>query len=91
MKKISVFIFCFTTIVLLGCGCKLLDELNKPKSKKIKRTRKTAASKARVLPDGSTVGLNEYEKEYLKAIDESFKRQRQRNAGKVFGGPMPRK
>ncbi len=87
MKKISALIFCFTAVVLLGGGCKLFDELNKPK----KRTRKTAACKAKVLPDGTTPGLNKYEMKYVKDINKEFRRQRQEDANKVFGGPMLRK
>ena len=87
VKKISVFIFCLSAIVFLVSGCAVWKDLNTPlKKRKTTALGKPAAYKPETLPDGSTTGLNEYEKAYIDDIDKSFKRQQQINSRKVFGG-----
>ncbi len=89
MKRVSALIFCFVAIVFLGGGCKLLDELNKPKLKRTKQVCNPESYEPTTFPDGTTAGLNKYEMEYIKNIDQDFKRQQQINARRVFGGSGP--
>ena len=88
MKKISVLIFCLTAIIFIAGGCAVWKDLNTPirKRKKTTQLRKPAAYEPETLPDGSTVGLNKYEMEYVKDIDKASKRRQQQNYRKVFGG-----
>jgi hypothetical protein len=89
MKKIIFLLFCSLSIVYFFSGCKLWDELNTPvrkSSKQQKTTPQETTYKPQVLPDGTTVGLNEYEMQYMKDIDKSFEVRQKENARKVFGG-----
>ncbi|MDD5727273.1 MAG: hypothetical protein PHV59_01795 [Victivallales bacterium] len=88
MNKISCFAVGLAVLVFFAGGCKLLDELNPPakKPQKAKPAGKAAACEPAILPDGTTIGLNKYEMEYLKDIDQDFKRQQRENSRKVFGG-----
>jgi hypothetical protein len=86
LKKISVLIFCLTAIVFLASGCAVWKELNTPIRKRKKTKQLNKPAEPETLPDGSTVGLNKYEMEYVNDIDKSFKRQEKQNYRKVFGG-----
>lgn len=87
MKKISMLIFCLSTIILLTGGCAIWKDLNTPvkKTKKTANTSKPKPYEPQTLPDGSTVGLNSYEKAYMDGLNKDFKRREQLNARKVFG------
>ena len=86
MKKISVLIFCLTATVFLVGGCAVWKDLNTPIRKRKKTPKLNKPAEPETLPDGSTVGLNKYEMEYLKDIDKASKRRQQQNYRKVFGG-----
>ena len=88
MKKISLLIFCFCAIIFLAGGCAVWKDFNTPikKRKKTTQLRKPAAYEPETFPDGSTVGLNKYEMEYIKDIDKASKRREQHNYRKIFGG-----
>lgn len=89
MKKISILIFCLSAIILLAGGCAVWKDLNTPvrKTRRSKRASKPKpkAYEPETLPDGSTVGLNKYEKAYMDSLDKDFKRQQEINSRKVFG------
>jgi hypothetical protein len=94
LKKISLLIFCFCAIIFLAGGCAVWKDLNTPirkpkKAKKTKQLDKTKTKEPETFPDGSTVGLNNYEKAYLKGIDKNFKRREKQNYRKVFGISSP--
>ncbi|MCP3967015.1 MAG: hypothetical protein GY750_13970 [Lentisphaerae bacterium] len=38
------------------------------------------------FPDGTTTGLNSYEKDYIKSINQDFEKQKEINKKRVFGG-----
>lgn len=89
MKKISMLIFCLAAIIIFAGGCAVWKDLNTP-VRKTRRTRRTSKPKPKAyepetLPDGSTVGLNKYEKAYMDGFDKDFKRQQEINSRKVFG------
>ena len=86
MKKIGAFIFCLVAMVLSGSGCRLWEELNQPPKKRVKTAKKDNVYKPATLPDGTTSGLNDYEMQYIKDINQEFKQRQQRNARSVFGG-----
>jgi len=73
-------------------GCALWKELNTPvkKTRKTKRVKNPDKDKPIVLPDGTTVGYNDYEKAYIKGFDKDFERQKAENSKKVFGGLQPK-
>jgi len=81
-----MFIFCISSIILLN-GCAVWKDLNTPvrKSKKTIQASKPKPYEPQTLPDGSTVGLNSYEKAYIDGLNKDFKRREQLNARKVFG------
>jgi hypothetical protein len=87
MKKISLFIFCLSTIIILTGGCAVWKDLNTPIKKRKKTQQRQKDREEEVLPDGSTIGLNSYERKYLNSIDKNFKRREQMNSRKVFGTP----
>ncbi len=86
MKKISLIIFCLSAIIFLN-GCAVWKDLNTPvrKTKKTKQVDKPKPYEPTTLPDGTTVGLNNYERAYIKGIDKDFERRKAQNAQKVFG------
>ena len=87
MKKISVLVFCCIAIIFLTGGCAVWKDLNTPlKRRKRKPPKKSASYEPETFPDGSTVGLNKYEKEYINDIEKASKRQEKQNYRKVFGG-----
>ena len=90
MKKINALILCFTAIVFLVSGCAVWKDLNTPikKRKKTKQLEKAKTEEPETFPDGSTVGLNNYERQYINDIDKASKRRQQQNYRKVFGGSM---
>lgn len=81
--------FCLSTIIFLN-GCAVWKDLNTPvrKTRKTKNTKKASKPKPyepTTLPDGTTVGLNSYERAYIQGIDKDFENRKARNARKVFG------
>ena len=88
MKSFLTFL-CLVALICMAGGCQLLDELRNPKKKQPKTVRKPLPAEPEVLPDGTTYGLNPYEKEYIKDINQDFKRRQQLNSRKVFGGFTP--
>jgi hypothetical protein len=73
-------------------GCALWKELNTPvrKTRKTKQVKNPTKPEPTTLPDGSTIGYNDYEKAYIKSIDRDFERQKAENSKKVFGGLQPK-
>ena len=86
MKKISIIMFCLSAIIFLS-GCAVWKDLNTPvrKTKKPKQVSKPKPYEPARFPDGSTVGLNNYERAYIQGIDKDFERRKALNARKVFG------
>jgi len=84
MQKISMLIF-LTSIILLVSGCAVWKDLNTP-VRRTRRPKKVAKPyEPKVLPDGSTVGLNKVEKKYMDDINSNFKTEERKNSKKVFG------
>lgn len=88
MKTLLIFIS-FAALIGFSSGCAFLEELRNPKKQQSKTVQKPVSNEPEVLPDGTTSGLNDYEKEYINAIDQNFKRRQQLNSRKVFGGLTP--
>ena len=86
MKKINLVIFCLSSIIFLN-GCAVWKDLNTPirKRKRTKQASKPKPYEPTTLPDGTTVGLNSYERAYIQGIDKDFENRKARNARKVFG------
>ena len=84
MKKINLIIFCLSVIIFIN-GCAVWKDLNTPIKKRKKTQQVQKDREEEPLPDGSTIGLNAYERKYLRSIDKNFKRREELNARKVFG------
>ena len=86
MKKINLIIFCLSAIIFLN-GCAVWKDLNTPvrKTRKPEQVSKPKPYEPTTLPDGTTVGLNKYERAYIQGIDKDFERRKAQNAKKVFG------
>ena len=86
MKKINLIIFCLGAMIFLN-GCAVWKDLNTPvrKTRKPKKVSKPKPYEPTTLPDGTTVGLNSYERAYIQGIDKDFENRKARNARKVFG------
>ena len=84
MKKISMFVF-LSTIILLVSGCAVWKDLNTPVRRTKKRKKIEKPYEPKTLPDGSTLGLNKVEKQYMDDIDSSFNADKKKNSKKVFG------
>lgn len=85
MKPFLIFVSLAAIIGFSG-GCSFLQELRNPKKKPADTVQKPVSNKPEVLPDGTTSGFNDYEKQYINDIDQDFKRRQQQNSRKVFGG-----
>ena len=89
VKRISILAVCFMVTLFSLSGCAVWKDLNTPvrkkKTKEQQAISKAKAAEKKVLPDGTVVGLNSYEKRYIDGIDQNFKRQEKRNSRKVFG------
>jgi len=84
MKKINLIIFCLSIMIFLN-GCAVWKDLNTPIRKRKKAQQVKKEREIETLPDGTTVGLNAYERKYIKSIDKDFKRREDLNSRKVFG------
>lgn len=85
MKTINIIIFGLSTMILLN-GCAVWKDLNTPVRKtRKKQVKKPDPYKPTTLPDGTTTGLNEYERAYIKGIDKDFEHRKAMNSRKVFG------
>ena len=86
MKKINLIIFCLSAIFFFN-GCAVWKDLNTPvrKTRKPEQVSKPKPYEPTTLPDGTTVGLNKYERAYIQGIDKDFERRKAQNAKKVFG------
>jgi hypothetical protein len=73
--------------MILGSGCALWKDLNTPvrKTRKPRTVTKPKVYEPEILPDGTTAGLNSYEKRYMEGLNKNFKRRERLNAKKVFG------
>ncbi|MDD5598696.1 MAG: hypothetical protein PHV82_12185 [Victivallaceae bacterium] len=90
--KTFVIAACFAALICFS-GCSFIQELRNPQKRPQKTAEKTVrkpvSNEPEVLPDGTTYGLNPYEKQYINDIDQDFKRRQQLNSRKVFGGLTP--
>lgn len=63
----------------------MFEEMYNPPKKAKKVSPKVDNSPA-TYPDGTPVGLSDYERSFIKSINYDFEKQREVNKKRVFGG-----